>query len=171
MGKTQIISGMPKPKPKEEISFPERIRRIHASGLNTTHLRGAMREQDRILPDLAERVRNIEAFLQINRDKTHPGMLFFVMYDIEDNRIRRHIAKYLIRQGCLRMQKSVFIGNTRHKQFREISDTLEEVNSMYANGDSILVLPITRETIVQLKVIGKDLNYKMITSPPNVLII
>jgi len=162
---------MPKHTHKPEISFPERIRRIHASGLGTQQLRGAMREKDKTLPDLAERVRRIEAFLCVNRDKTNPGMMFFVMYDIEDHKIRRHIAKYLMRQGCLRMQKSVFIGNTGHKQFREISNTLQEVNSMYKNSDSILVLPITQETMVQLQVIGKDLNYKMVTAAPKVLII
>jgi CRISPR-associated protein Cas2 len=163
---------MPRKRPEREpISFPERMRRIREAGLGTRHWQGAMSDADRLLPDLAERVRRIQAFLTPVSGQTSPGMLFFVMYDIEDHKIRRHIAKYLLRQGCMRMQKSVFIGNVPHKKYREIADTLEEVNSMYANGDSLLVLPITQETIAQLQVIGKDLNYKMVTSPPNVLII
>ena len=163
---------MPKKRPEREpISFPERLRRIRDAGLHTRQMQGGMPDTDRTLPDLAERVRRIQAFLTRGSGQTSTGMLFFVMYDIEDHKIRRHIAKYLIRQGCMRMQKSVFIGNLPHKKYREIADTLEEVNSMYANGDSLLVLPITQETIAQLQVIGKDLNYKMVTSPPNVLII
>jgi hypothetical protein len=42
---------------------------------------------------------------------------------------------------------------------------------LYQNGDSILILPITRESMIQLNVIGKDLDYKMAVSPPRVLII
>jgi CRISPR-associated endonuclease Cas2 len=156
---------------REPISFPERLRRIREAGLGTRQLQGAMSAADRTLPDLEERVRRIQAFLTREPGQISTGMLFFVMYDIEDHKIRRHIAKYLQRQGCMRMQKSVFIGNLPHKKYREIADTLEEVNSMYANGDSLLVLPITQETIAQLQVIGKDLNYKMVTSPPNILII
>ena len=163
---------MPDRKPGDPgLSFPERLRRLRASGLSTAHFRGAMSDRDRTLPDIRERVRLIIEFLTVGTDTNTQGMLFFVMYDIEDHKIRRHISKYLIRGGCLRIQKSVFIGQASHKQYREIADTLEEVNSMYSNGDSILVLPITRETVAQLQVIGKDLNYKMVTSPPNVLII
>lgn len=158
-------------KPDSGLSFPERLRRMRASGLATDQFKGAMSTPDRTHSDLSARVRLIIEFLSTKRDNTNPGMLFFVMYDIEDNKIRGHVSKYLIRNGCLRMQKSVFIGNVPHKKYREIADTLEEVNAMYSNGDSILVLPVTRETIAQLQVIGKDLNYKMATEPPNVLII
>jgi CRISPR-associated endonuclease Cas2 len=97
-------------------------------------------------------------------------MLFFVMYDIEDHKVRHHVAKYLKKQGCTRVQKSIFLGNASMKLYREIGDTLREVNSLYTNGDSIMVLPVTKESMVQLSVIGKDLDYNMVVSPPNVLI-
>jgi len=157
--------------PKPEITFPERLRRIRESGLQTAGAQAYMRESDRLLPDLAERVRLIENFVRRQAENNQNGMLFFVMYDIEDHKVRRHLAKYLIKNGCMRMQKSVFIGNTAAKRYREIAETLEEVNSMYKNDDSILILPVTKESMVQLNVIGKDLNYKMVTTPPNILII
>lgn len=163
---------MAKRPPKPAITFPERLRRIRQAGLHTNTPTGYMRERDRLLPDLTERVRRIEAFLQHQATQNDPTqMLFFVMYDIEDNRVRRHLAKYLIRQGCTRMQKSVFLGSAGYKRYREIADTLEEVNSLYENGDSILILPVTKDNMAQLNVIGKDLNYKMVVAPPKVLII
>lgn len=162
---------MAKRPPKPEISFPERLRRLREAGLRTNRLQGYLPERQRELPDLEARVRAIEHFLRHPNENNGNAMLFFVMYDIEDHKVRRHLAKYLIKNGCMRMQKSVFVGNTEHKRYREIAQTLEEVNSMYENGDSILILPVTRESMVQLNVIGKDLNYKMVTTPPNVLII
>lgn len=162
---------MAKRTPGPGIGFPERLRRLHEAGLRTKQLQGYLPERRRLLPDLEERVRSIEHFLRQSNENSGNTMLFFVMYDIEDNKVRRHLAKYLMKNGCMRMQKSVFIGNAGHKQYREIAQTLEEVNSMYENGDSILILPVTRESMVQLNVIGKDLNYKMVTTPPNVLII
>ncbi|MCW5925070.1 MAG: CRISPR-associated endonuclease Cas2 [Saprospiraceae bacterium] len=156
---------------KPDISFPERLRRLREAGLRTERLQGYLPERHRQLPDLEERVRSIEHFLRHANETNNNTMLFFIMYDIEDHKVRRHLAKYLSKNGCMRMQKSVFIGSTEHKRYREIAQTLEEVNSMYENGDSILILPVTRESMVQLNVIGKDLNYKMVTTPPNVLII
>jgi CRISPR-associated protein Cas2 len=157
---------------KPVITFPERLRRIHEAGLLTETPKGYLRESDRLRADLDERVRIIEAFVQRQTTTNDPTfMLFFVMYDIEDNRVRRHLARYLIRQGCTRMQKSVFLGSASYKRYREIADTLEEVNSMYENGDSILILPVTKDNMAQLNVIGKNMNYQMVVAPPKILII
>ena len=162
---------MAKRTPRQEISFPERLRRIREAGLHTAGAQAYMRDADRTLPDLEERVRLIENFVRRQTENNGTDMLFFVMYDIEDHKVRRHLAKYLVKNGCTRMQKSVFLGNAAPKQFREIAETLEDVNSMYENRDSILILPVTKENMVQINVIGKDLNYKMVAAPPNLLII
>ncbi|MFZ4772308.1 MAG: CRISPR-associated endonuclease Cas2 [Ferruginibacter sp.] len=124
------------------------------------------------IEDLDKRVAAIEKHLsQYIRKSNADTMLFFIMYDIEDNKVRTHISKYLKKHGCTRLQKSVFIGNGSIKLYKEIGDTLREVNALYDNGDSIMVLPVSKESMVQLNVIGKDLDYKMVVSPPNVLII
>jgi CRISPR-associated protein Cas2 len=163
--------GMAKQPNKKEISFPERLKRLAKAGLQTTQLRGRMRSEDRTLGTLEARVNRIQEFVKNWQDPKNKGMLYFVMYDIEDHRIRRNIAKYLIREGCTRIQKSVFMGNNSHAKYREMADTLEEINQMYQNSDSIVILPVTRESITQLEVVGKDLQYKMVVQPPNVLII
>jgi len=162
-----------KKKTTPPVSFAERIRRIKAAGLQTERLQGTMDGSERLLPDLAVRVALIEAFAGGGKTLNiqSAGMLFFIMYDIEDHKIRRHLAKYLQKQGCERMQKSVFLGNTSHQTYREMAETLREINSMYHNGDSIMILPITKESMTQLNVIGKNLSYEMHISPPHVLII
>lgn len=157
-------------KKKDGLSLPELLRKVRRAGLNTTVLHKERRNFEDIA-SLPERVRAIEVHLRKYIEQKATGMLFFVMYDIEDNKVRTHVAKYLKKQGCTRVQKSIFLGNANIKQFNEIADTLREVNEMYQNGDSILVLPVTKDNMTQLNVIGKDLDYRMTVSPPNVLII
>jgi CRISPR-associated endonuclease Cas2 len=154
---------------KGELSFPELLRRVKKSGLETKLLK----EHGTFggIASLPERVRAIEVHLRKYVEQKSTGMLFFVMYDIEDNKVRNHVAKYLIKQGCTRVQKSIFLGNASLKRYHNIADTLREVNAMYQNGDSIMVLPVTKDSMTQLSVIGKDLDYRMVVSPPNVLII
>ena len=124
------------------------------------------------IEEIDSRIAAIEKHLCQNiRKSSVDSMLFFIMYDIEDHKVRTHISKYLKKHGCTRLQKSVFIGSGPLKLYRELSDTLREVNALYENGDSILVLPVSKESIVQLNVIGKDLDYRLAVEPPNVLII
>jgi CRISPR-associated endonuclease Cas2 len=159
------------PPRKAPMGLPEKLRLLQDAGLRTEKFMQRPRREVRELPDLSERVAQIEQYFQNWQKIMTNGMLFFVMYDIEDNKVRLHLAKYLKRNGCTRMQKSVFLGNTSMKVYAEIAKTLAEINKMYQNGDSILILPISRESMIQLNVIGKDLDYKMAVSPPRVLII
>jgi CRISPR-associated protein Cas2 len=156
-------------KHKETMSLVELLRRIKKSGLETQLLKEHRRFDG--ITSMEERMRAIEAHLRCYVAQKSIGMLFFVMYDIEDNKVRNHVAKYLIREGCTRVQKSIFLGNATIKRYHAIADTLREINEMYQNGDSIMVLPVTKDNMTQLSVIGKDLDYKMVVSPPNVLII
>lgn len=152
------------------MSLKQLLEKKLRNGLETNFGRDSARFDD--IEDLDKRVAAIELHLNQYIHKSNVDtMLFFVMYDIEDHKVRLHVAKYLKKQGCTRMQKSVFIGNAPMKVYREIADTLREVNALYTNGDSIMVLPVTKESMVQVNIIGKDLDYKMVVSPPNVLII
>jgi len=96
-------------------------------------------------------------------------MLYLVMYDIEDDRVRTHIAKYLLSNGCIRIQKSVYLARTHQKTFQEIADTLKEVQAAYDNHDSILLAPVQSETIGSMKIIGKDIQIQSLIDPPNTL--
>ena len=96
-------------------------------------------------------------------------MLFFVMYDIESNRVRRQIVKYLERQGCTRVQKSIFLADLPISQYEQIKSDLAEVQACYENLDSILVVPISTDYLKAMKVIGQSINVDVITKSSNTL--
>ena len=52
-----------------------------------------------------------------------------VKYDIENNKVRTRVSKYLEKQGCIRIQKSIFLTNTESKNFNQIYETILEVQS------------------------------------------
>lgn len=101
--------------------------------------------------------------------KTPNKMLFFVMYDIEDNKVRRLVSKYLLRKGCTRIQKSVFLAETPVETFSDIKNDLSEVQTAYDNNDSIIILPITTDYLRMMKIIGQNIDIDIITHSKNTL--
>lgn len=96
-------------------------------------------------------------------------MLYLIMYDIENNKIRTHVAKYLIKKGCLRIQKSVYLAKSSVTTMKEISQTLKEINEIYENTDSVFVLPVPEEKFQNITVIGQNIEFEVVTKPRNVL--
>ena len=111
------------------------------------------------------------AILDIVNDPKRPigNMLFFVMYDIESNKVRRHIAKYLIQKGCTRIQRSIFLADLSSVLYEEIKKDLAEVQSMYENTDSILIVPISVNYLESMKIIGQNLDIDIIAHKKNTL--
>ena len=93
----------------------------------------------------------------------------FVMYDRESNKVRRHIAKYLLESGCIRLQRSMFLANLPHEKFNKIKDDLAQVQACYDNDDSILVVPISCDLLQAMKVIGRDINVDIVLRTSNTL--
>lgn len=96
-------------------------------------------------------------------------MLYMILYDIENNKVRTQVAKYLIRKGCLRIQKSVYLAKSSSSVMRDISKTLKEINEIYENQDSIFVMPVPEEKFNNIMVIGKNVEFEIVTKPRNVL--
>lgn len=86
------------------------------------------------------------------------SMVFFVMYDIENNKVRTQIAKYLLAQGCERIQKSVYVANLPMADYSRLANDLKEVQEAYENDDSILLLPITNDHLANMRIIGESLD-------------
>ena len=147
----------------------EKLRKIREAGLRDSESESysASKDSEPILR-LEDRIREI---LKIARDplKNPYDMLFMVMYDIEDNRVRTHIAKYLLSKGCIRIQKSVYMARLHQRLFSEISETLHEVQETYDNQDSIVLVPIQAASIGSMKIIGKDIQVQSLTDPPSTL--
>lgn len=155
---------------KKAYDYIDALQKIAAAGLEgspapNSELNGD--ETDKLLP-LEERARNILGL--VNNNKKRIGrMLFFVMYDIESNKVRRYVVKYLERQGCTRIQKSIFLADLEMSKFNEIKNDLAEVQAVYENNDSILVVPITTEYLRSMKIIGQNIDIDIITHSRNTL--
>lgn len=154
---------MPKPG-KKTFSLAEKLARIKAAGISEI---AAPDPADELLP-LAERIGLI---LQIVKDNPIKAtqMTYLIMYDITDDKVRHQISKYLERQGCIRIQKSVFITKTENQHFQEIHDALKEVNEYYENRDSIILVPVNATDVRSMKMIGKNVQIEAIVDKPNTL--
>ena len=96
-------------------------------------------------------------------------MLFFIMYDIESNKVRYNVVKFLERMGCHRIQKSIFLANLSMEKYENIRNSLVEVQSLYENHDSIIVCPVSSDIVRSMKIIGQNINLDIITQSKNTL--
>jgi len=126
-----------------------------------------IKRKDEIL-SLEERLDEIFEITE-KRERNVGNMLFFVMYDIENNRVRRLVSKYLIKKGCTRIQKSIFLADLPSEKYEQIRNDLTEVQEAYENLDSILVVPISTDYLKSMKIIGKDISVDVIMKSKNTL--
>ena len=96
-------------------------------------------------------------------------MTFFVMYDIESNKVRRLVGKYLLGKGCTRIQRSIFLADTPVETYNSIREDLAQVQAAYENADSIIVLPVSTDYLRLMKIIGKNIEVDVITHSKNTL--
>jgi CRISPR-associated protein Cas2 len=96
-------------------------------------------------------------------------VLFWVCYDISNNRIRRYLAKYLKQKGCIRVQRSVFLGRLKRSRYRELCVTLKEVHELYEHHDSILIMPVSRDMMDKTRFLGAQAHIDWIIAPKGML--
>jgi len=155
-------------KNKQKLSFGEILRRIKHSGLGDAPAIDTVLNHDlEGLTSLAERIH--EVFKIYKTEKTSSKMIFFIMYDIENDKIRNQIAKYLIKKGCVRVQKSIFLAQLDRNLYNELHNTLKEVQDVYDNFDSIFFVPVSTDEIKAMKVIGSSIDFDFILENKNTL--
>jgi CRISPR-associated protein Cas2 len=148
-------------KKKEPISYLKKLQKLKQAGIAESPVINLLPNDLEDIPDLNQRIHQVLGIIrQTNRPATN--MLFFVMYDIESDKVRYHIAKYLIRKGCTRVQRSIFLADLNATTYEEIKKDLAEVQAMYDNNDSILIVPISTDYLLAMKVIGKSLDVDLI---------
>lgn len=153
---------------KTSDDYLEALRKLKNAGLEKARYINETHTPYETLPSLEERVRDI--FHIVNRSQRPIGnMLFFIMYDIESNKVRYNVAKYLIKKGCSRIQKSIFLADLDRDTYLTIKDDLTEIQSLYDNHDSIIVCPVSTDIISNMKVIGKKIDIDIITHSKNTL--
>lgn len=154
------------PRKYTNIEFKKRIRIIKNAGLK--EIKQIDNEQIDELDSINKRIEKIlNISNELKSDKSK--MLFFVMYDIESNKVRREIAKYLQSKGCVRVQKSIFFASVRHEVFSEIHKTVKDVQEFYDNNDSILIIPVSTDEIKSMKIIGQNIDFDIVMNNRNTL--
>lgn len=154
-------------KKREEMSFVQRVLKYQHAGLNASRYINRELTSEEII-DINKTIKHL--FSIAGGDASKPGnMIFFVMYDIESNKVRTEVAKYLEKKGCTRIQRSIFLADLERSVFDTIRSDLAEVQSCYENQDSIILVPISTDYLQSMKVIGKTINVDIITKTVNTL--
>ena len=160
-------------KKKEPLTIGEKLHLIKRAGIKSYKEIDTLPESDAVaesetLDDLQQRIQEILGLFGRAKEKTG-AMIYFIMYDIEDNRIRRYIAKYLEEKGCIRIQKSIFLTESQRQEFNEIHTTLREVQEVYDNTDSIVMVPVATDQLRAMKLIGKNVDMDIFLGNKNTL--
>jgi CRISPR-associated protein Cas2 len=155
-------------KKKKELTFYEKLLKIKKAGIeNSPPLQEHNNNPDELEP-LSERIQRILGIVK-NLENITSKMIYFVMYDIENTKVRTQVAKYLIKKGCTRVQKSIFLANTQRPVFDEIRNDLRQVQACYDNNDSIFLVPVSTDEIKAMNVIGQSIDFDLILQNRNTL--
>lgn len=153
-------------KKRIELTLPQRLAKLKHAGVEGSRIISTNSPEWEPMDSLEERVKQL---LGIVSKAKVTDMLFFVMYDIESNKVRQQIAKYLLKMGCFRIQRSIFLAELNSEKYERIRSDLTEVQSYYDNHDSILIVPVSTELIKSMKIIGKSIDVDIIMRTKNTL--
>lgn len=159
-------------KPKKP-SYHEILKKLKQAGMHKAQQleqrrRLAMHEE---LMPVDVRVEKIINLFKAAAMTPATNTLGFIMYDIEDNKIRNHIARHLEKLGYMRVQKSIFFGNINRKVHEDVYQALKEINEWYDNEDSILFLPVSNDDMSRVRLVGKNIEFQVMMETKNVLFI
>lgn len=152
------------------LSFVEQMQKIQAAQLKINEQPPVASTNSSLqeIGSLQERVAKILGI--VNQPKKEANrMLFFVMYDIESNKVRALVHKYLKRMGCTPVQRSIFLANAPIETYNRIKDDLATVQECYENDDSIMIVPLSTDYLKMMKVIGHKIELDVITHSKNTL--
>lgn len=103
--------------------------------------------------------------------KRSEEMYCLICYDIERDKIRRLVARLLDKQGCIRVQKSVFFARIHRRKYHELTDLLKQIQQLYDNTDSILLLPVGEDMLNSLQCIGQSFDLDLLTASKNTIFV
>lgn len=157
-----------------QLPLDDIIKRLHECTLDdcpSINLSNPNRTSDTptdILESIDVRIKKI---IGITNRKERPNnyMQFFIMYDIESDKVRTLVSKYLQKQGCTRVQNSIFLADLPTEIFKQIQNDLTEVQTCYDNHDSILIVPVSIDHLKAMSVIGKTIDIEVIMKTKSTL--
>lgn len=159
---------MPRRKPIVPKTLPERNEAWEKTGLPTLPDETAATATEKTLPELLGKWIDWLGKQPIKRPHE---MYCFIYYDIEHNKIRRLVARLLEKEGCIRVQKSVFFARLHRRRYRELADLLKQIQQLYDNKDSIMLLPVGEDMLNSLQCIGQSFDLELLTAPKNTIFV
>ena len=96
-------------------------------------------------------------------------MHYVICYDLENDRLRGHVAKLLQKKGCSRVQRSVFVAP--HYDRRTFSALLTALRGLLARHpgaptDSIVCVPLRDGDEAGISVLGHNNVHADLGPPP-----
>lgn len=153
---------------QQELTLFEKLSMIKRSGIEGSKMITTNNSGWESFETIEKRIERVLGIVN-NKERKVTDMLFFVMYDIESNKVRNHISKYLLKMGCFRIQRSIFLADLTPERYEKIRSDLTEVQSFYENEDSILVVPVSTELLRSMRIIGKTIDVDIIMRSKNTL--
>ena len=86
-------------------------------------------------------------------------MFYCVAYDIRSNKLRLKVSKHCLKIGLVRVQHSVFMGETLPKLIAEL-ETI--VKTMLPASDRVLLLPLDQASLQNLLFLGKTADLALL---------
>ena len=156
---------------KKEFTFVERMLMHKKAGFShsgAAYANTYSANNDDPIESLENRIKKILEISNRNHLKAS-DMLYFIMYDIENNKVRTSISKYLIKNGCQRVQKSIFFAESKRQVFNKIHSDLKAIQEMYDNEDSIFFVPVSTDQLQSMKIIGQNIDFDLVIGNKNTL--
>ena len=84
-------------------------------------------------------------------------MIFLLLYDIGNDKMRGLLSKYIEGKGGFRIQKSTFLINSDSEIFNEIYSSVTCLEEYCEKNDSIIIVQIPMANAQTIKTIGKKI--------------
>ncbi len=95
--------------------------------------------------------------------------LLWVIYDIQENKIRTKVAKTTLESGLYRVQKSVFLGSINKTRLDELKMRIADV--IDEEKDSIYIFPMCEADFKKTILMGQAFDKEMVTDEIRALFI
>lgn len=79
-------------------------------------------------------------------------MIYWVIYDISDNKTRSRVASKCKNYGLDRVQKSAFIGNLTHNKADMLAIEIREF--VHEPSDCVFIMPSCKECFTSKEIVG-----------------
>ncbi len=89
-------------------------------------------------------------------------MLYWVMYDISDDKVRNEAVKECKNKGLYRVQKSIFLGELNKNEKDELKIKMEMIADI--KTDSIYIFPTSKEMLYDTDIIGKGFDKELVAN-------